>query len=281
MAWRDWVGHGSNRIRDGLHRRRTGPYHREQARLLLDLGLLRDAIRREPDRPTRAFLEHCLAHLCASHAQICQDLFVAWALGGRRDGFFCEFGATDGVALSNTLYLERTLGWRGILAEPAHGWHDALRRNRPAARIDTRCVWTRSGQTLAFQESSTRELSSIGRFTGADGHARKRSRGSGYTVATVALNDLLAEHGAPGELDYLSLDTEGSELQILQALDFARWRPRVITVEHNFMPVRTGLHALLAGHGYRRVLPACSQFDDWYVAAGIELPGEAPAAAGA
>lgn len=277
MAWREWVEQGSHRIRDGLHRRRTGPYYREHARLLLGLGQLRDRIRREPAPATRRFLEYCVAHLCASHAQICQDLFVAWVLGERRDGFFCEFGATDGVALSNTLYLERALGWRGVLAEPARGWHDALRRNRPGARIDARCVWARSGETLAFQESTTRELSSIGRFTDADGHARKRSRGTGYSVTTVSLNDLLAEHGAPAELDYLSLDTEGSELQILQALDFARWRPRVITVEHNFMPVRSGLHALLQAHGYRRVLPECSQFDDWYVAAGLALPGEEPA----
>jgi FkbM family methyltransferase len=275
MAWREWMERGSDRIRHGLHRPRTGPYHRDKARLLLGLGHLRDRIRREPVPAVRHFLEHALANLPQSHAQICQDLFVDWALGGRRGGFYCEFGATDGVALSNTRYLERERGWRGILAEPARGWHDALARNRPGAIVDHRCVWVRSGETLDFQESTTRELSSIGRFTDADGHARKRGAGTRYTVTTVALNDLLAEHGAPAAFDYLSLDTEGSELQILQALDFARWRPRVITVEHNFMPARDGLHALLTGQGYRRVLPECSQFDDWYVAAGIALPGEA------
>lgn len=275
MAWREWMERGSDRIRHGLHRQRTGPYYREKAKLLLGLGRLRDAIRGEPVPAVRDFLEHCVADLQHSHAQICQDLFVAWVLGGRRGGFFCEFGATDGVALSNTLHLERDRGWHGILAEPARGWHEALARNRPGARIDQRCVWVRSGETLTFRESTTRELSSIGSFTAADGHARKRSAGASYTVQTVSLNDLLAAHGAPAAFDYLSLDTEGSELQILQALDFARWQPRVITVEHNFTPARNGILELLRARGYRRVLPECSQFDDWYVAAGLALPGEA------
>lgn len=275
MAWREWMERGSDRIRHGLHRQRTGPYYRDKAKLLLGLGRLRETIRAEPVPSVKAFLEHCVTHLQNSHAQICQDLFVAWALGDRRGGFFCEFGATDGVALSNTLYLERDRGWRGILAEPARGWHEALARNRPGARIDQRCVWVRSGEMLTFQESTTRELSSIGRFTAADGHARKRSAGASYAVQTVSLNDLLAAHGAPAEFDYLSLDTEGSELQILQALDFARWQPRVITVEHNFTPARDGILELLRARGYRRVLPECSQFDDWYMAAGLGLPGEA------
>lgn len=272
MSLRDLVEKSSETIRDGFRRKRTGPYFRDKAKLLLGMAKLRDTIRQEHVPQTRRFLEHCVAHMGDSQAQIFQDLFVAYALRGKAGGFFCEFGATDGLALSNSAYLERRLGWIGILAEPARGWHEALTRNRPMARIETRCVWSRSGETLEFQESTTRELSSIGSFSQSDGHARKRNEGQTYTVQTISLNELLTKHQAPADFDYLSMDTEGSELQILESLDFARFRPRVITVEHNFTPSRSRIHALLEAQHYRRVLPECSQFDDWYLAAGTTLP---------
>jgi hypothetical protein len=88
----------------------------------------------------------------------------------------------------------------------------------------------------------------------------------------VSLNDLLHQHAAPARFEYLSIDTEGSEFDILQSLDFARFRPRIITVEHNYSPARNRILALLQGQGYRRVLTQCSQFDDWYLESALALP---------
>lgn len=272
MSLRDLVEKSSGTIRDKFSRERAAPYFRDKAKLMLGIGALRDTVRNEPQPHIRRFLEYCVLHLQQSHSQIFQDLFVAWVLGGQRGGFFCEFGATDGLSLSNSVHLERDLGWSGICAEPARGWHEALARNRPGAHIETLCVWTRSGETLQFTESATREYSTIGSFSASDGHAKKRGDAQSYAVQTISLNDLLAKHNAPAQFDYLSMDTEGSELQILQALDFARYRPRVITVEHNFMPNRLHMHALLLAQCYQRVLPECSQFDDWYIADGLTLP---------
>ncbi len=84
-------------------------------------------------------------------------------------------------------------------------------------------------------------------------------------VETISLNDLLLEHGAPRHVDFLSVDTEGSEFEILNALDFDRWRPRTIAVEHNFTPLREKLFDLLSAQGYRRMWEGFSRFDDWYV----------------
>ena len=74
-----------------------------------------------------------------SFAQLHQDLWVLHETRHKRNGYFVEFGATDGVNLSNTCLLEREFGWRGILAEPNPAWHAALRQNRKAD-IDLRCV---------------------------------------------------------------------------------------------------------------------------------------------
>jgi FkbM family methyltransferase len=217
------------------------------------------------------FVRTILPHMERSSAQMFQDLFVLDVLGGMRGGFFVEFGATDGVSLSNTYLLEQDHGWRGILAEPARGWHAALGRNRPHARIDKRCVWTRSGEQLVFNETPSREISTIDAFSSADGHAAGRATGERYEVVTVSLTDLLAEHGAPALIDYLSIDTEGSEYDILAAHDWARFRFRVITVEHNFTAQRERIQALLVRQGYRRAFTELSLWDDWYVLADGDL----------
>jgi hypothetical protein len=79
------------------------------------------------------------------------------------------------------------------------------------------------------------------------------------------LQDLLTEHKAPEVIDFASIDTEGSEFEILNAFDFSRWRFRVMVIEHNFAPQRQNIHALLTQHGYRRVHEPVSRFDDWYL----------------
>lgn len=220
-----------------------------------------------PDRSVLEFLGHCLARAGRSQAQLYQDCYVAWKLRDKRDGYFVEFGATDGVALSNTFFLERELGWTGILAEPFPRWHAALAANRAAARIDYRCVWRASGEQLEFLAlDDAPELATLKTFAAEDHHAAQRARrGRSIVVATVSLTDLLVQHGAPRSIDYLSVDVEGAELEVLRGLDFERYEPRILTVEHNFHEQRRrDIHTLLGSHGFVREFEAFSGFDDWY-----------------
>jgi FkbM family methyltransferase len=211
----------------------------------------------------RAFLAFVLQNFAESRAQLFQDLFVLFSLGQKREGFFVEFGATDGVELSNTLLLERSHQWKGILAEPAKCWHKDLMANRHCV-IDTRCVWTKSGEVLEFNEVADRELSTITRYSNQDGHFVSRRMGKIYPVETVSLDDLLSSNGAPNRIDYLSVDTEGSELEILEAFDFHKYDVQIITVEHNFTMNREGIRILLESRGFSRVFERFSMWDDWY-----------------
>tara|TARA_R110000868_G_scaffold18172_28_gene79189 strand:- start:18424 stop:19038 length:615 start_codon:yes stop_codon:yes gene_type:complete len=195
-----------------------------------------------------------------SKSQLRQDLFALARLDFKKNGFFVEFGATNGVDLNNTWLMETAFGWSGILAEPARNWQAELTANRACA-IEKRCVWRASGETLQFTEAPRGENSAISTFVSKS----RKLRGTSYDVTTISLNDLLAEHGAPEVIDYLSVDTEGSEFDILNALDFDRWSFRILTVEHNFAPQREDIHALLTSKGYARVLEDVSRFDDWYV----------------
>lgn len=209
-------------------------------------------------------VERVVPLLSRSRAQLSQDLFALARTDFRRGGYFVEFGATDGLNLSNTHLLETEFGWTGILAEPARRWHAALRRNR-ACHIDTDCVWRSTGETLEFHETDAGELSTLAEFRDADRHEARRRAATDYTVETISLADLLVKYEAPAEIDFLSIDTEGSEYQILAAFPFERYRFHVITCEHNFMPARGRIRALLEAKGYRRVLERASRFDDWYV----------------
>jgi FkbM family methyltransferase len=219
-------------------------------------------LRNSSDKETNEakFFRYALENITTSRSQIFQDLFVLYSLGEKRDGYFVEFGAGNGEFLSNTVVLERSFGWRGIVAEPGRNSHQKLNKSRRCI-IDLRCVWNETGKQLLFSESSETELSTLVAFKQAnDAQASKE-----YRVETVSLNDLLSEHSAPAEMDYLSIDTEGSELDILKAFDFSRYKFSVITVEHNYRRDREDIFHILTGNGYKRVLETITMFDDWYV----------------
>jgi FkbM family methyltransferase len=214
---------------------------------------------RETTSDAARFVKYCASHMDESHAQLFQDL-----LDGKRDGYFVEFGAMDGITLSNTFLLESKYGWRGIAAEPARYWHQELRRNR-ACSLDLRCVWSKSGEMLQFIETPEAEFSTIDALSKSDFFAERRKEGNRYNVETVSLRDLLRAHDAPTSIDYLSIDTEGSEFAILESFLPSSYEARIITVEHNHTDQRSRIHGLLTSQGYNRVLDELSSWDDWYV----------------
>ena len=209
--------------------------------------------------------ELILPLLSKSKSQLRQDLFVLNQLNFKKEGYFVEFGATNGLDLSNTYLLEKEYLWKGILAEPARVWEKDLYLNRPNAHIETMCVWKNSNSFLTFNEASAPELSTVDQFSYKDGHKYSRRSGNKYEVQTISLNDLLKKHNAPQYIDYLSIDTEGSEFDILSSFNFDYYSFRIITVEHNYTLQRDLIFSLLSEKGYIRKFESISNFDDWYV----------------
>jgi hypothetical protein len=105
-------------------------------------------------------LSKTMHYFSQSHSQLRQDLFVLNQLNFKKNGFFVEFGATDGVNLSNTHLLEKEFNWNGILAEPAKVYHKELFENRNCY-IEKNLVWKNSKSKLIFIETSIKELSTI------------------------------------------------------------------------------------------------------------------------
>lgn len=198
-----------------------------------------------------------------SKSQYKQDLFVLSVLNFKTEGFFVEFGATNGVEISNTYLLETEFGWNGILSEPAKRYHEILTKNRKCS-IERNCVWSHSGKKLDFFEAKGGTLSTLSNYVKSDYH--KRVKKKKYKVSTISLLDMLIKHNAPKVIDYLSIDTEGSEFEILQNFDFNEFDIKIITVEHNYnKEIREKIFDLLSKFNYTRKYTAISEDDDWYI----------------
>ncbi len=189
--------------------------------------------------------------------------------GGKRDGFFVEVGAWDGEHISQTAWLERERGWRGACFEPfPHNFHnrtcqvaslaisgDGLPREYVAVTRDRR-----NGGDVSYLSGFKDSLSA---------HWNIISEHCDYE--TMQLPTMTFEQAArfyllPRHIDFLSLDTEGSEVEILRGIDLSRFSFGMICVEHNqSAQVRRMVADLLAPPGY--TLYAELLLDDVYVGA--------------
>jgi FkbM family methyltransferase len=196
-----------------------------------------------------------------TQSQFFQDIYALLYNQGKRDGYFVEFGACDGLALSNTLLLEQDFGWKGILAEPSKRWQDDLKKSRTAT-LDFRCVSSVTGDTIEFEEAQDPTQSTIAKFTPEQ---NKPTAGSRYSVETISLYDLLQEHKAPKVIDFMSVDVEGPEYQILSAFPFDKYQFKFMCVEHHGEDIENAIKRVLAAAGYKQVHRAVSGHDGFYV----------------
>tara|TARA_R110001599_G_scaffold60939_3_gene169266 strand:+ start:33859 stop:35217 length:1359 start_codon:yes stop_codon:yes gene_type:complete len=198
----------------------------------------------------------------ASVSQLGQDLWVLEKTNYKRGGFFVEFGATDGVLLSNTYLLEKEFGWKGICAEPNPKFYEQLKKNRHCITSNA-CIGGRTGEEVEFILAD--EYGGIAKYSGEDQHKDKREsfikNGLTINLKTISLHDFLIEHSTPHEIDYISVDTEGSELEILKNFPFEKWHVKTLTVEHNHMEQKHEIFRILSQRGYKRVE---AKWDDWY-----------------
>lgn len=199
-----------------------------------------------------------------SHSQVFQDLWMLYELGRPESGYFVEFGVGNGTTMSNSFMLERRLGWTGIVSEPNPAFHKRIGEARVCG-FTAKAVYAETGLRLTFS-CAERPMFSRLEAPGMDGTAAHDIEvEQSFDVETISLNDLLTEFEAPEVVDYVSIDTEGTELDIIQAFDFSRHRVRAFTIEHNYTDAREKILDLMAANGYRRRFPELSRFDDWYL----------------
>mgnify|MGYP006185242289 FL=1 len=238
---------------------------------LLHTALIKEALVTEEQKLLSNFIESVGDKNKIIKSQLLQDVFASFIVGDLFDKTFLEFGATDGISLSNSYMLENNFGWTGILAEPSPQWHEELKNNRPNTKIITDCIWKCSGEKLDFFVSDFGVLSTLVDFKYSDlssmpGNTQARIKdGKVVKVETISLNDVMEKNFNGDTPSYLSIDTEGSEYEILQSLDFEKYRPVVFTIEHNYTNLQNKIDELMISKGYVRVFRKITAFDAWYV----------------
>lgn len=198
-------------------------------------------------------------------SQIQQDRWVLDELKDKRGGFFVEIGAFDGKTHSNTYLLETEYSWTGILAEPNPILSDGIRSIR-SSPLDTCPVDSATGKSVVMRfVTDEPELSAMADRAFNDQHADARRKGSvEITQNTISLNDLLEKYHAPETIDFISMDTEGNEPDILSSFDFDRYAVRLFCIEHNYTEANVKLDEIMFRKGYERVYREWSRFDAWY-----------------
>ena len=176
-------------------------------------------------------------------------------------GFFVEAGANDGYEQSNTYRLERTRGWRGILVEPVPELHREAVLERPRSRV-VNCalvasehgageVAMRYGGLMSTVRGTHGSPADDSAFV-APAFALGLENEYEFSVTARTLSSLLDECGVAG-VDFLSLDVEGYEAEVLRGLDLDRQAPRFMLIEMHDMTVGRAAIEEIVGERYRAV----------------------------
>lgn len=189
----------------------------------------------------------------SSFAQFGEDLLL-WEFFERKpEGFFVEVGANHPTICSQTYFFELQ-GWKGILVEPLPGKAQLLREQRRGSQVFQAAMGAPEQRGRArFTVATSDSLSGL---TTHPGVVAERFE----DVEVRTLDDILSEAGNP-KLDFVSIDVEGSELQVLRGFDLGRHRPAILMLEDHLQ--RLGVHRYLVQNNYRLVKrTGCN---NWYV----------------
>ena len=142
----------------------------------------------------------------------------------KKGGFFIELGANNGLLQSNTAYLEKKMEWSGILIEPSLKGYEACKKNRPnSVCLNYACV--SNDYKDDYIEGDFKDNHPMGSING-----NRLGRQNMVKIKAITLEKILDEH-CHTNIDFLSLDTEGYELEILKGLNLNKYRPKFMLIE--------------------------------------------------
>jgi FkbM family methyltransferase len=205
-----------------------------------------------------------------------EDRLLEGLFRHKKTGFYVEVGAFDGIEMSNSVRFEE-LGWQGILVEADPELAEECRRNRPKAIVEN-CAAVSPAQrgSMTFEVvKNNRGLSSLG-LNSAD-LDRVRAWTGGEEVERIAvaartMDEILESHDV-GEIDFVTIDVEGYEWDVLQGFKLSRWRPQVIILERNRTLPDSRIMRRLHSEGYRYT--RTTGVNDWFQRGDGGKPGPA------
>jgi FkbM family methyltransferase len=199
--------------------------------------------------------------MMVSYARSAEDVMLRRFFGDQASGFYVDIGAHDPVIGSVTHHFALS-GWTGINVEPLPAFHQRLVDARPkdinlnvAVSADFGALDLIVNHTEPGLSTMTGEL--------ADGYARAGHKLERIQVRARPLADIVREHCPDRTVDFLKIDAEGHELEILRGIDLSAWRPRIILIEAGYKPETWTPILLSAGY----VLSGSDLWNHYYVRA--------------
>jgi len=186
------------------------------------------------------------------YSQQGEDALLDLIFGNQTEGFFVEVGCIDGRRFSNTLTFEER-GWKGVCVEAHSGYIKSLKKNRPNSII-CHCAAGEADEDAIFYANARGSLSTLDKTKEENFQLNYGSYFSGFEeqhVKKARLSTLLDTHHL-GEIDILSLDIEGYEVEAMKGLDLTRHRPKVLVIESDSSQHDAQLDALILPYGYTK-----------------------------
>ncbi len=180
----------------------------------------------------------------------CQDLIAYIFFNGKANGYFIDIGAFDGVAISNTYGLELA-GWNGICVEPIPEVFSLLQGNRNCELFNAAVSSIGSATGEFLKVSKQLGLSGLNHqmpWRIKQGLVKQRLEIEKVTVNTIGFDEVMENHPERTYVDFLSIDVEGGELDVLHNIDFEHYHFGLITIENN--AGTESLRSYLRRHGY-------------------------------
>jgi FkbM family methyltransferase len=185
-------------------------------------------------------------------SQVGQDKWVCEFFNYKRDGYFIDIGANDGIWLSNTYYLESELGWTGICIEAGETPFSSLCKNRSCTCL--RRFISNKDEMTDFEEIN---------------YSRPRLLGR-QSVESIRLDTLMSQYEIPAIVDYVSIDIDGRDFEALNSFPFDKYEVILWTLEHNNnKELKEKIRMLMEVKGYiiavDNVKDGEQIFEDWYI----------------
>jgi FkbM family methyltransferase len=188
------------------------------------------------------------------HSQHGEDA-VLWSLFDfKLDGTFVEIGAHDGKSLSNSYFFE-SIGWHGVLVEPEPKNFALCCRNRPFSKcINAAVVAGTQKKSVLLKRIKDQPMLS---YVSTSSNHKRRVERTGSAVDEIEVKAVDFQQLIPknfGAIDFISIDTEGNEFEILRTIDFEKYSPLALVVEENMKAVDNRIETYLKKQGYKEII---------------------------
>ena len=157
----------------------------------------------------------------------------------KRRGFLVDVGAADGVRYSNSRYLIKFFDWNGILIEPHPEFQKHLHSIYAKSKNVHLCNYAVANktQTSNFYMYGKDKHAQVSTLSDEFKQRVIHTHGDKYLepikVETMPLKKLLVEYNSPDKIDFMSIDCEGSDMEVLQSMDWVRFEVNLVCIEHS------------------------------------------------